>query len=591
MYIVEIKNDGLPFEIQNSEEKLTSGKVIKGINVIDSFSFSLLPSNVGFDKIHDYQTLVSVFNTNTNKYDFYGRVLYSSESMEESGLITKEVICESYLGFLCDSQQPYMAEQNWTVMGLLEHILNTHNSQVEDYKKIQIGTVDVTDNNDNLYLGIQRDNSWKVLKEKLIDKIGGEVRFRVVSGVIYLDYLQKIGSTLTTTIELSKNMQSITKENDATHYISRLIPLGAKIKDEEGNETEERLDITSVNDGKNYIESQEAINAYGIRYETVLFDDVTTASNLLSKGRAYLAENNKVQVKYTVTALDLSLLGIDISTLDVCNYHPIINPLLGINDVARIIKKNIDVCKEVSSTIEIGDNFKTLSDLQYERDKEIDAALGKVQAMKDGKDGKDAAIQSDTEPTDTHYLWLDTSQEPPLMKRYNEETLAWEIINDTSALGVIIVELEESIYSELSKTEETILSKVGESYYLKGDAEALVKDVATQFEQTATDFNFKFSTYQADLEALSNGTDASFQEIQRFIRFEDGKIHLGEYGNELELQIANDRISFQQSGTEVAYFSNNKLYVVDGEFTTSLKLGGFAFLPRNNGNLSFKKTS
>ena len=93
------------------------------------------------------------------------------------------------------------------------------------------------------------------------------------------------------------------------------------------------------------------------------------------------------------------------------------------------------------------------------------------------------------------------------------------------------------------------------------------------------------------MEALANGTDASFERIEKFIRFEDGKIYLGEYGNELELQIANDRISFQQNGTEVAYFSNNKLYVVDGEFTTSLKLGGFAFLPRNNGNLSFKKTS
>ena len=46
------------------------------------------------------------------------------------------------------------------------------------------------------------------------------------------------------------------------------------------------------------------------------------------------------------------------------NYHPIINPLLGIDDVARIIKKNLDVCEEVKSTIEIGDSFKSLSDIQ-----------------------------------------------------------------------------------------------------------------------------------------------------------------------------------------------------------------------------------
>ena len=84
-------------------------------------------------------------------------------------------------------------------------------------------------------------------------------------------------------------------------------------------------------------------------------------------------------------------------------------------------------------------------------------------------------------------------------------------------------------------------------------------------------------------------TDANFEEIRKYIRFVEGKILLGEVGNELELQIANNRISFLQSNAEVAYFSNNKLYVTDGEYTNSLRLGQFAFLPRENGNLSFKK--
>jgi len=64
---------------------------------------------------------------------------------------------------------------------------------------------------------------------------------------------------------------------------------------------------------------------------------------------------------------------------------------------------------------------------------------------------------------------------------------------------------------------------------------------------------------------------------------------LGEVGNELELVIANDRISFLQDGAEVAYFSNRKLYVTDAHFLHSLQLGSFAWMPRANGNLSFKK--
>ena len=99
----------------------------------------------------------------------------------------------------------------------------------------------------------------------------------------------------------------------------------------------------------------------------------------------------------------------------------------------------------------------------------------------------------------------------------------------------------------------------------------------------------QFNTASGRIDELSNETSEQFQEIQKYIRFVDGNIVLGEAGNELTLKIQNDKISFLQSDLEVAYFSNNKLYVTDGEFINSLQLGKFAFLPRKNDNLSFKK--
>lgn len=365
MYIVTIHNGGASIPIHNSKEKLTSGKITKGINTIDSFQFSMLPSSAGFKEIHDYTTLVKVYNTNRNRYEFYGRVLYSEDTMSESGAIKKEAICESYLGFLCDSQQNYVEERNWTVGGLLQHVVNTHNSQVESYKQFTIGEVTVTDPNDNLYCGIQRENTWETLKKKLVDVLGGEFRFRVVGDVIYLDYLVEIGEKSSTEITLSRNMKSISREKDPSEIVTRLIPLGYKLKatDSEGKEveTEYRLDITSVNNGKKYIDDETAISIYGIRVATVEFDDVTVASTLLKKGEAWLIENNKIAVSYTITALDLSLNGLDADDFEVCNYHVVKNPLLGIDDTIRIIKKNIDICDEVKSTLEFGDNFETLS--------------------------------------------------------------------------------------------------------------------------------------------------------------------------------------------------------------------------------------
>jgi len=113
VYIVTIKNNGIRTEIHGETEKIARGSVVKGINSIDTFSFSLFPSNAGFRLLNEFMTLVEVYNTSKNRYEFFGRVLYSNPSMNDSGLIQKEITCESYLGFLCDSVQPYVSENTY----------------------------------------------------------------------------------------------------------------------------------------------------------------------------------------------------------------------------------------------------------------------------------------------------------------------------------------------------------------------------------------------------------------------------------------------------------------------------------------------
>lgn len=389
MYRVTIYNNGEPTEIHGEKVKLSSGSVVKGLNSIDSFSFCMLPPNPGFNILHERKTLIEVFNTNRNRYEFHGRVLYSNPSMSDSGLIKHDAVAESYLGFFQDSEQEYVEEQNWTVKGLLQHILDVHNSQLEEYKHFVLGNVTVTDPNDNLYCGIQREKTWKTLQDKLLNVLGGEFSFRVVDGVNYLDYLVEIGEHKTTKIALSRNMKAITKEKDVSEFVTRLIPYGAKkvkeIINDDGTvttvETEERLDITNVNNGKNYIVDEEAEAEYGINVRSVNWDDVTVAANLLSKGEQWLKNNNKVQVKYSVTALDLSLIGLEIDDFDVGNYHPLVNPLIGVDDVARIIKKNINVCDEMKSTFEVGENFKSLSDIQREQAEQTQIAAQSVKEL------------------------------------------------------------------------------------------------------------------------------------------------------------------------------------------------------------------
>lgn len=392
MYKVFIKNGNLSLPIHNDKTKLKKGNILKGINTIDSFSFSIYPNNNGFFKINDFITLVNVWNSRVKRYEFQGRVLYSKDIMESTGVIYKEVVCESFLGYLNDSFQYYVEEKNWRVIEILEHIITVHNSQVEDYKKFYIGKVTVTNKNDNVYVGIQRELTFKTIREKLINKLGGEIQFRVENDKIYLDYLDEIGEVKNTTIERCKNMKSISKESNPSLFITKLFPYGAKLKNSNGEETEQRLTIATANDGKEYITDDNAIKIYGIHSNCIEFDDVTEPLNLLMKGKAYLRENNKVQQRFSVTALDLSLIDLDYEDFDVGNYHQVKNRLLNIDEVLRILKKNIDIINPQSSTLEFGDKLKSLTDVQlsnneqlYDSAKQIKKISGNLVSQKDVK--------------------------------------------------------------------------------------------------------------------------------------------------------------------------------------------------------------
>lgn len=350
-------------DLHGENVKLTSGKIVKGINGIDSFSFTISPLHPLYNDIHDYKTLIRIYNTNRRRQEFIGRVLYTNDDMSESGEIRKDVVCESFLGYLCDSVQDAKDKNHvWTGKSFLETVLLCHNGQVEKEKKITLGRISDELVNIQFKSEIKRENSWEVIKKTLIDVYGGEISVRCsnFTDSIYLDYLIDEKNVSSTKIALSRNMKSVSRERDPSEIVTRLIPIG-----------KDGLDITSVNNGRNYIEDTEAKDLFGIRYKAVEFNEVTSPEILIQSGDEWLHNNNKVRVKYTVTALDLSLLGLDIDDFEVKNYHPLVNPLLGIDDTARIIKKTIDICEEVKSSFEIGDNFETVSDIQIRRAKEV----------------------------------------------------------------------------------------------------------------------------------------------------------------------------------------------------------------------------
>ena len=145
----------------------------------------------------------------------------------------------------------------------------------------------------------------------------------------------------------------------------------------------------------------------------------------------------------------------------------------------------------------------------------------------------------------------------------------------------------ETTTTQIIQNQDTILMEALKDYVTTGDFETFKTTISTQFEQTADSFNFNFNNIVQQINDLSGSTQEELTKVSKYIRFEDGKILIGEVGNKIMLQMDKDKVAFIQNETdELSVFTNNKLTVTDGDFTNSLQIGKFAWKPRTNGNLS-----
>ena len=345
----------------NKRAPRITGTIHKEINAVDDFSFLISVNNPGIHKINALSTLVEVINTKTNELEFKGRVLLPVPNMDSNGLISMKVTCESELGYLMDSIAMYAEFHDISVRDYLSKLIENHNNQVSADKRFEVGIIEITA---NLYRFWSYGTTLETIKEDLIDKLGGEISIRYENNVRYLDYLNEIGSHSNTEIRLAKNLITLEQEQDPTELVTRLIPLGSKLED-----SDERLTIGSINNGLNYIDDTDLISKFGIIVKTETWDDVTEQANLLRKGQEFLKNNNKIKKAHKVSALDLSLIGLDFESFKVGNYHPVINELMGIDEDLRIVAQKIVIESPESSDLTIGDEFVNLKDYQLKADR------------------------------------------------------------------------------------------------------------------------------------------------------------------------------------------------------------------------------
>lgn len=379
MYLVTLRIEDVPVIVHSTFERIADAKIVKERNAIPSFEFTLYPKSRAYDAITHYTTTVTCQRMSDGAMEFEGRIISAVPSMDSDGSVCKVVTCEGLEGYLCDSEQPYTEERTWEgdtertgLQEFVDYVLENHNARVEPEKRVYRGIVDVPTfkTTDNVTKGTNFERTLDLFQEKIVKVFGGEWRVRRGDdGLLYLDYRDMLGTVRKTPIRVGHNMESASREPDPERLITRLYPRGAKLKrtekDEDGAEreveTEERLGIAEVNGGKPYIDDEKAMADFGIIEGHADWDDVTDPLNLMTKAEAWLEDNNAFPVSTEVSALDLSLIGIDPDSFAIYDWYPCYNDLIDLDEKLEIVKQTIDINDPTASSFVLGESTQTQS--------------------------------------------------------------------------------------------------------------------------------------------------------------------------------------------------------------------------------------
>ena len=396
--------------------KVLNPKLVLEDNGAGSLSMKLPPMNVGYASIIRMITDISV--QKDGEEIWAGRVLSENKDFWNN----RDLYCEGEMAFFNDSSQPPAEYRGLSVRAYLERLIAVHNSKVAANRQFSLGAVTVVDKNFPIYY-TNYEKTMEILNT-LVEQYGGHLRVRKVNGVRYLDYLAEYPDTCSQVIQFGSNLIDFTRKWDSTEFATVIVPLGNRLEDSPIEALDAYLTVESVNRGSMYVQSNEAVAAYGWIEKTVTWDDVSDPAVLLEKAKTYLTDIQFDNLELELSALDLHYLDVKTEAVKLLDEIRVISRPHGLDRMFPVKKLDIPLDNPEQTQFTLGDAVKT--SLTSVNNQTSAAILQKIEALPKAhsilKEAKENATQIMNMAT-TGYITITKDQ-------YGSETLYISNVRD-----------------------------------------------------------------------------------------------------------------------------------------------------------------
>lgn len=358
MYEVYVFQDNTEFpllDVQDQECQLLEAKLELGVNKSGQFTFRIHDSHPYRSKIKEMACEICIYEKGRLVYK--GRPILAESDFHE---ITK-FVCEGELGYLLDSLHPPF-EYEGDITTFFSNVLTQHNQQVEDWKRFEVGRVTVSNTTNHIsYASGYHLTTLENLTAVLLDTLGGYMCIRRENGKRFLDYIADYEHINTQLIAFSENVIDLNTYTETENLVTAVIPLGAETEVEGINGIMKRITISSVNNGLPYLVDEEARKKHGWICKIIEFDDETIPVNLKQRGQEYLDINKKLYTSLEFTALDLSVIDVEVEKMNVGDRVHVVSEPNHIDDYFMIENLSKNLLDPTDTVIMLGKTIDTFT--------------------------------------------------------------------------------------------------------------------------------------------------------------------------------------------------------------------------------------